>query len=64
MNDGWGNGQQVSSWVDVYTLDPLNGTQGRLTPEEEAQVLGGEVSLWGEEINEVNLAMKAWPRGK
>jgi hypothetical protein len=47
----------------VYALDPLNGTQGILTPAQERLVIGGEVSLWGEEIDQANIAMKAWPRG-
>jgi hexosaminidase len=46
----------------VYALDPLNGTDGKLTPAQKALIIGGEVSLWGEEINEDNLQQKAWPR--
>ena len=60
LNNGFGNGQ-MSLWPEVYALDPLNGTE--LTPAEEALVIGGEASLWGEEINEHNLQPKAWPRG-
>lgn len=33
-----------------------------LTPAQEALILGGEVSLWGEEINENNIVAKAFPR--
>lgn len=62
LNDGFGNGNQVSSWVSVYSLDPLNGTSGMLTPAQEKLVIGGEVSLWGEEIDQNNLMAKAWPR--
>ena len=63
LNDGWGNGKTVSLWPDVYALDPLNGTEAyNLTPAEIARVIGGEASLWGEEIDDSNLAMKAWPR--
>lgn len=61
LNDGWGNGKKVSLWPDVYSLDPLNGTE--LSLEEQKLVIGGEASLWGEEIDESNLQMKAWPRG-
>lgn len=61
LNDGWGNGKKVSLWPAVYSLDPLNGTD--LTPDEQKLVIGGEASLWGEEIDESNLEMKAWPRG-
>ena len=61
LNLGFGNGNVVSLWPAVYALDPLNGTT--LTPQEAALVVGGEASLWGEEIDERNLAPKAWPRG-
>ena len=62
LNDGFGNGNVVSGWGDVYLLDPLNGTDGTLTPAESARIIGGEVSLWGEEINGDNIQQKAWPR--
>ena len=60
LNNGFGNGD-MSLWPTVYALDPLNGTD--LTPAEAALVIGGEASLWGEEINAHNLQPKAWPRG-
>merc|ERR1712039_1031676 len=55
LNDGWGNGKTVSLWPAVYSLDPLNGTD--LTADEQQLVIGGEASLWGEEIDEANLEM-------
>lgn len=61
LNCGFGNGDHVSLWPSVYSLDPLNGTD--LTAEEAKLVIGGEASLWGEEIDASNLAEKAWPRG-
>ena len=60
LNGGFGNGD-MSLWPTVYTLDPLNGTD--FTPAEAALVIGGEASLWGEEIDGYNLQQKAWPRG-
>ena len=66
LNDGWGNGADHGRWnplwVDAYALDPLNGTDAILTPAEQRLVLGGEVSLWGEEIDGDNLLNRAWPR--
>lgn len=66
LNGGWGNGpnhgRQNALWVDVYDLDPLNGTDALLTPAEQLRVLGGEVSLWGEEIDAADLLQRAWPR--
>jgi len=56
---GWTN--IVSLWPTVYALDPLDGTN--LTHEEEKLVIGGEASLWSEEIDANNLDQKAWPRG-
>lgn len=70
LNDGFGSGPRqighllaTPAWNDVYSLDPLNGTNALLTPVEQERVIGGEVSLWGEEINANNLQQKAWPRG-
>lgn len=34
-----------------------------MTPAETELIVGGEASLWGEEIDNTNLASKAWPRG-
>ena len=66
LNGGWGNGADHGRWnplwVDAYSLDPLNGTDTLLTPAEQRLVLGGEVSLWGEEIDGDNLLNRAWPR--
>jgi len=62
LNDGWGNGVANSLWDNVYMLDPLNGTDGLLTPQQQKGVIGGEVSLWGEEIDASDLLQRAWPR--
>ena len=63
LNDGYGNGELVL-WNAVYALDPLNGTaEFGLTPAQEKLVIGGEASLWGEEIDASNLQQRAWPRG-
>jgi hypothetical protein len=45
----------------VYAVEPTAGSQP-LSPEEEKLVLGGEVSLWGEEISSANVFSKAFPR--
>ena len=63
LNDGYGNGLLVL-WPTVYALDPLNGTaEFGLTEAQQALVIGGEASLWGEEIDASNLQQRAWPRG-
>ena len=42
----------------MYSHDPTGG----LTEEEAELVLGGEVTLWSETIDSVNLDNLAWPR--
>ncbi|KAL2165241.1 hypothetical protein VTH06DRAFT_537 [Thermothelomyces fergusii] len=67
----WGNGVAFTqgypfndwcgptkSWQLVYQHDPTAG----LTAEEAELVLGGEVALWAETIDAVNLDTLAWPR--
>ncbi|KAL2180307.1 glycoside hydrolase family 20 protein [Thermothelomyces heterothallicus CBS 202.75] len=67
----WGNGAAFAqgypfndwcgptkSWQLVYQHDPTAG----LTAEEAKLVLGGEVALWAETIDPVNLDTLAWPR--
>ena len=59
LNDGFGiglcsdGGCLYALWGDVYTTEPLDGAS--LTPAQEQLVIGGEASLWGEEINQNNL---------
>ena len=63
LNDGYGNGNLVL-WDTVYSLDPLNGAQQfGITDAQAKLVVGGEASLWGEEIDSSNLVQRAWPRG-
>jgi len=46
------------NWRKIYSLDPLAGI-----PEHNHHlVLGGEVSLWSEQTDEVNLDVMLWPR--
>ena len=40
LNDGFGNGDHVSLWPDVYGVDPLN-VKETLTPAQQALILGG-----------------------
>ena len=62
LNDGWGNSNINPLWSDVWVLDPANGTDALLTPAEQSKILGGEASLWGEEIDGGDLIQRAWPR--
>jgi hexosaminidase len=44
-----------------YLADPLPSTSD-LTPEERKLILGGEVCMWGEQINERTIDSRIWPR--
>ncbi len=46
------------SWMLVYSYDPTDG----LTADEAKLVLGGEVAVWSEMIDPVNLDSMMWPR--
>jgi hypothetical protein len=49
----------LKNWKLMYSYDPV----ARLTKEQEALVLGGEMHLWTEQTDEVNLDDMLWPRG-
>jgi len=42
----------------MYAYDPLNGVPGNLTH----LVLGGEVHIWSEQTDPVNIDRQIWPR--
>jgi hexosaminidase len=42
----------------VYSHDPLAG----LSEEQAKNVLGGEVAIWSETLDSMELDTKAWPR--
>jgi hypothetical protein len=47
----------------MYNNDPTYiGPAANLTAEEKARVLGGEVAMWSEEVDQYNLDQKVWPR--
>lgn len=47
-------------WVKFYRCDPASGLSD--TPEEEALVLGGEVCMWTEFVDDNNVLTRTWPR--
>lgn len=51
----WGS---WASWFLIYQFDPLDGVK----EERTNQVLGSEVCLWGETIDEMNFETLLWPR--
>ena len=46
-------------WSDLYMDEPLEFTD---VPEEQALVLGGETTMWGEEVDVSDLFSTVWPR--
>ncbi|KAF7845895.1 hypothetical protein BT93_L0147 [Corymbia citriodora subsp. variegata] len=46
------------NWRLMYTYDPLAGVPANMTH----LVLGGEVSIWSEQTDPVNLDRQVWPR--
>lgn len=51
----------MKSAKDNYLADPLPATS-TLTPEQRAFVLGGEVCMWAEHIDERSVDSRIWPR--
>ena len=46
---------------DHYVADPAPAT-ANLTPVERRHILGGEVCMWGEQLNERTIDSRIWPR--
>ncbi|MEG9436644.1 family 20 glycosylhydrolase [Edaphobacter sp. HDX4] len=51
----------MKSAEEYYLADPLPPGSG-LTPEQSKLVLGGEVCMWGEHLNELSIDSRIWPR--
>jgi hexosaminidase len=45
----------------MYAADPIPSGQA-LTPQQRKLILGGEVCMWGEQINEHSVDSRIWPR--
>jgi len=46
----------------LYAVDPLDHDAARLTDEEKARILGGEIAMWGEFVSPENVDSRIWPR--
>ena len=55
---GGGGGGIQDVWQ--YTMSPSSGPP--LTSAEEALILGGEVAMWGEMVDETVVLQRSWPR--
>lgn len=51
----------MKSSEEHYLADPLPSSSV-LTPEQRQHVLGGEVCMWGEHINQLSIDSRIWPR--
>ena len=45
-----------------YLADPLAGEGAKLTPEQQARILGGEAAMWSEFVTPENVDSRIWPR--
>jgi hexosaminidase len=45
-----------------YLVDPLEGIADKLTPEQIANILGGEATMWSEQVNDEVIGSRVWPR--
>jgi len=50
----------VDTWQAFYDADPTTGLN--LTAAQEKMCLGGEGSMWGENVDETNIDSRIWPR--
>ena len=47
--------------AEMFLADPIPADT-KLTPEEQKRILGGEVCMWGEQIDEETVDSRVWPR--
>jgi hexosaminidase len=50
------------SAADHYAVDPLVFGPSALTPEQAANILGGEATMWTELVSPENINTRIWPR--
>ena len=57
--DTWQGSRPVpNTWQDMYNYDPAVG----MTSDQEKLLLGGEVAMWGEYVDEANIESFIFPR--
>lgn len=50
----------LDTWKNFYLNDPLYNTT--LTPAQQKHILGGEASMWGEQVDDCDIDQRIWPR--
>lgn len=48
-----------NTWTKMYTYDPY---QGISSLDQQSHIIGGEVSMWGEHIDDLNIQSIVYPR--
>jgi len=59
LSFGWYLDHLDLSWQNMYSNEP---SDGKLTPAEEARIIGGEACMWTEKVDECNIEPLIWPR--
>ncbi len=49
------------SAADYFLADPLGADATKLTPAEQASILGGEACMWSEYVSPQNIDSRTWP---
>jgi hexosaminidase len=52
----------VQSAATHYAVDPMSGDAAKLSPEEKQRILGGEATMWGEQVGPETIDSRIWPR--
>lgn len=59
-NISWNN---YTTWLSVYSFEPSDYYGGLISPENETElIIGGEVQLWSEFVNDFNAESRLFPR--
>jgi len=61
LSGGWYLDSYATTWDQFYTED-INQDYN-ITEQYQKLVMGGEVCMWGEWINDENFHIQVWPRG-
>ncbi len=51
----------MKSAKEHYQSDPIPANSG-LTPEQQTLILGGETCMWAEQLNQLSIDSRIWPR--